>query len=264
MQNETDLLTKRNPEDYASSNVLAREIAAEMLTRLDLMNLKPQVIMDLGCGVGDTTMLLRNRFPNANIIAIDADNNMLRFAKQQKKIAAEWICASVHDLPLQENSVDLLIANLLLPWCDTLEKNFYAWRRILRPDGLFMFTSLGPDTLREMHTLPLLFPRLVDMHDIGDLLTGTGFKDPVLDVDYFTLTYRKASQLFHELIATGMIAGDVQDLESRLKKNNEDVYPITYEVIFGHAFAPALDVDHVADETGVIRIPISHILRRKK
>lgn len=257
-----DLLKTRTPEEYAAAAVLAREVGETLLTRLDLIALKPQVIVDLGCGVGDVTALLRKRYPDAKIIAIDASNDMLTYAKQQRKITAEWLCSSMQDLPLLKHSVDLLVANLVLPWCETLNELISSWRHILRPDGLFMFTTLGPDTLRELHQLPLLFPHVIDMHDLGDVLTHTGFKDPVLDVNYYNFTYKDRMQLFYELTATGMIAGNVAELKNSLTKNNQDVYPVTYEVIFGHAFGPPIHADHVADAEGVVRIPISHILKR--
>lgn len=254
-----NLLQARNPADYAESAVLAREVGEQMIARLDFVTLQPRRIVELGCGVGDSTLLLRERYPDAKIIALDSSADMLEYAKQ-RKIDADWFCGSVDNLPLQEHSVDLLVANLLLPWCDDLEVLLREWRRVLRPDGLFIFTSLGPDTLCQLTEFPLYFPHLMDMHNVGDALTHTGFADPVLDLDYFTLTYRDPARLFHELQATGMIAGDISQVQ--LKKNADDVYPLTYEVIFGHAWGPAVHVDHVADESGVVRIPVSHILRR--
>jgi malonyl-CoA O-methyltransferase len=254
------LLAARNPAEYAESAVLMREVGEQMLARLDFVTLQPTVIVDLGCGVGDCTQLLRKRYPAAKLIAIDSADSMLAYAKKHLSIEADWLQAPAQNLSIAENSVDLLIANFLLPWCDDLQATLREWRRILRPDGLFMFTSLGPDTLHQLREFSLYLPHFMDMHDIGDALTHTGFADPVLDLDYFTITYQDQKKLFHELRATGMIAGDTNQIE--LQKNADDVYSLTYEVIFGHAWGPALHVDQVADEAGVVRIPVSHILRR--
>ncbi len=254
-----NLLAARNPAEYAESAVLMREVGEQMLARLDFVTLQPTVIVELGCGVGDCTQLLRKRYPAAKIIAIDSAD-MLAYAKKQLTIAADWVQAPILNLPIEEHSVDLLVANFLLPWCDDLAAALREWRRVLRPDGLFMFTSLGPDTLHQLRETNLHLPNFVDMHDVGDALTQAGFADPVLDLDYFTLTYRDQKKLFHELIATGMVGGDSSHIE--LQKNADDVYSLTYEVIFGHAWGPALHADHVADASGVVRIPVSHILRR--
>lgn len=142
-----------------------------MLQRLDLVSLQPQAIAELGSSDGHLTSLLAARYPAARLTSIPD---------------AEATCT----LSLADESVDLLIANFLLPWCDDGEKALREWYRILRPDGLLMFTSLGPDTLRELHTTSLQFPNFIDMHNIGDGLMKAGFADPVMDMDYFTLTYR--------------------------------------------------------------------------
>jgi malonyl-CoA O-methyltransferase len=254
-----DLLIARDPAKYAESAVLARLLAEQMLARLDLVTLQPQVIVDLGCGVGDSTVLLKNRYPDAKIIAMDSSIAMLSYAKHQHKQKADWLHVAIDNLPLPEHSVDMIWVNLLLPWCAELEI-VREWRRILRPDGLFMMSALGPDTLKELHASKLHFPHLVDMHHIGDALTKAGLIDVVLDMDYFTFTYRNDAQLFQELQATGMIWGDVAEMQ--LEKTPEGVYPITYEVIFGHAWGPPVHADHMADEKGEVHIPISHILRR--
>lgn len=253
-----ELLEARSPADYAEAAVLQREVLKEVLSRLSLITLKPHLIMDVGCATGDSTAMLKKQYPNAHIIAIDSSTAMLDYAKQTIS-SVEWLCTSFTSLPLSDHSVDFILANLTMPWCDDLKKLFCEWRRILKPNGLLMVTTLGPDTLRELHHLPLAFPHLIDMHDVGDLLTQTGFKDPVLDVDYFTLTYRDPPKLWHELQVTGMIAGEVKPLLLEKKENH---YEVSVEVIFGHAFGPDFNANHTADEKGEVRIPVSHILRR--
>lgn len=252
-----NLWQARNPEEYAKSAALVRELGEQTLARLEFMTLQPQVIVDVGCGVGDSTRLLHERYPQAKIIALDSTESMVAYAQKQPIPNVEWTHAPLDHLPLQSSSVDLLVANLVLPWCSHLELFINEWRRVLRPDGLLMLTTLGPDTLHELHKTSLLLPHMIDMHNVGDALVQAGFADPVLDVDYFTLTYRDHARLFQELQATAMIAGDTSHIQ--LEKNADEVYPLTYEVIFAHAWGPA---GHTADETGVVKIPISHILRR--
>ncbi len=256
-----NLLSARDPAVYAECAVLQRLVATELLARLDFVTLQPRVIVDMGCGVGDVSTLLRTRYRDANIMAVDASFAMLSYAKQQKN-DADWLCASVDRIPFASHSVDLIVANLLLPWCTDLQAVCAEWQRILRPDGLLMLTMLGPDTLRELHPSTLFFPQLMDMHNLGDLLTQQKFAHPVLEADYFTLTYRDSRQLFHELRATSMMSGDGDKVQ--LEKNSQNVYPLTFEVIFAHAFGTSFDAQHVVDESGEVRIPLSHILRQKK
>ncbi|MEO8402631.1 MAG: methyltransferase domain-containing protein [Gammaproteobacteria bacterium] len=254
------LLQARKPVDYAAVSVLAQEVGKQMFADLDFIHLRPKQILELGCNTGELTEALAARYPDAEIIALDPSQAMLDYAKQRQAKNVNWTCSSFETLPVPDHSIDLLIANLLLPWCDDLNTLFREWRRVLRPNGLFMLTSLGPDTLHSLQNTQLVLPNFVDMHDVGDVMIAAGFVDPVLNVDYFTLTYRDQAKLLAELQSTGMIAGDISHIQ--LEKNAEGVYPLVYEIIFGHAWGPSLDADHVADEFGEIRIPLSHIMRR--
>jgi len=253
-----ELLQARIPAEYTLASVLQREVLNEVFSRLDFITLQPHIILDAGCTVGDAAVMLKKRYPNARIIAADASPEMLKYA-QQRDTHIEWLCASLTALPLPDHSVDLIMANGVLPWCDELQKLLQEWRRILRPNGLLMLTAWGPDTLRELHDLPLAFPQLMDMHTVGDLLVQAGFADPVLDTDYFTLTYQDQKKLWHELQVTGMIAGNTEVIQLEKIANH---YALSYEVIFGHAWGPGANVAHPADQSGEVRIPLSHILRR--
>jgi malonyl-CoA O-methyltransferase len=134
------------PAAYAQAAVLAQAINAEMLARLEWVTLQPNIILDVGCGTGQGTQLLQQRYPEAQIIALDNAYPMLQFTKQQASSTVS-VCADAAQLPLVSHSVDLIFANLLLPWCADIASVLSEWRRVLRPEGLLMFSSLGPDTL---------------------------------------------------------------------------------------------------------------------
>ncbi len=253
-----ELLEARIPAEYAEAAVLQREVLNEIVGRLQLVTLKPEHILDVGCATGDSVVMLKKHYPNADMIAIDSSTAMLDYAKKQLPLI-KYICASYNDLPLPDHSTDLILANLTMPWCDDLQAMLREWRRVLRPNGLLIITALGPDTLRELHELPLAFPQLMDMHNVGDLLMQQGFKDPVLDVDYFTLTYRDLKKMRHELQVMGMIAGDVSQIQLEKKDN---CYALSMEIIFGLAWAADVNSHSVMDAKGEVRIPVSHILRR--
>ena len=253
-----ELLAARIPDAYANACVVMREVLHQLYARLEFVTLKPGRIVDMGCATGDSTAMLRKLYPHADITAVDSSPVMLAYASQQLS-GVNWLCATGALLPLRDHSVDLIAANLFLPWCHDLEKTLGEWRRILRPEGLLVLTALGPDTLREFHEFPLAFPQLIDMHNIGDMLMQAKFADPVLDVDYLTLSYRDDKKLWQELQITGMIAGDVEKIQ--LEKS-EDARTLSFEIIFGHAWGPNINVNHVMDRYGEVRIPVPHITRK--
>lgn len=245
---------KWSPEKYAESSVLYNECGKEMLARLDWMTLAPKVIIDAGCGIGELSADLQVRYPDAHILAIDASLPMLEHPAPSQKTAR--ICADATNLPVTNASVDLLAANFLLPWHAQLQKLFHEWHRVLCPEGLITFTSLGPDSLRELRPLcetAAIIPRLIDMHDIGDMLVQEGFADPVLDVEYYTLSYREKQKLINEMCALGILHNDAV-----LADCTE--WSITFEIIHGHAWKPEKN-GFAPDSDGIARIPVSSLRR---
>ena len=140
-----------SPVDYAKASVLARAVGMEMLARLDWMTLKPRVIVDLGGGTGEMSVRLQQRYQDAHVITLALSEDMLQHAKQHASTLS-CVCADAVSLPLPNHSVDLLFANLLVPWQVDIE-SLCEWRRVLRPDGLLMFSAFGPDTLKEWQAI---------------------------------------------------------------------------------------------------------------
>jgi malonyl-CoA O-methyltransferase len=129
-----------------------------------------------------------------------------------------------------------------------------------------MVNALGPDTLR--HWRDRLqsehLPCFMDMHDLGDLLLKVGFSDPVADVDGYTANYKDVKRFFHELRASGCWFPDeaaVRVAESVVQKDQIEWYT---EVIYAHAFAPAVTNEVSMSEDGIARFPLSHLRRQLK
>lgn len=216
-----------NNDDAA---VVARTLAEQMLERLTLVALQPKRIYEAGNSFG----LLKKQYPHAEIIT--------------------------SDLFAEDSSIDLLFANLVLPWSKNIEITLREWQRILRPEGVLMFTSLGPDTLTEIQDNQILLPKPVDMHLLGDALMQAGFADPVMDVEHFTVTYRDYNQLLQELKMTKMISEQQQSL--KITKNSEGIFELSYEIVYGHAWGIEKKAGYVADETGTVKIPLSDLKRK--
>jgi len=240
--------------------VIAREALEEMLSRLEWMAVKPSVIIDAGCGLAEASLQLQKRYPLAQILSLDNSTAMLTEAN-----ASFRVCAAAEVLPLANQSVNFIFANMLLPWVAEPKKLLREWRRVLRPDGLLMFSTLGLDTLRECRamTAASLFPMLLDMHDIGDELMAAGFSDPVLDVNYYTTSYRSKEKLLAELQASGMLfAGSETAIQENMPPSTEGKYEVTYEVVYAHAFAPSSEASTTA-ANGEFKIPVSQLIKTR-
>jgi malonyl-CoA O-methyltransferase len=239
-----------SPKEYEEAAVIAREAGEEMLSRLDWMTLQPNLIVEVGSGLGETSQQLQIRYKHASVIAIDQSESMLMHAKYNTKV-----CADAASLPFANQSVDLLFANFLLPWHVDVASLLREWRRVLKPDGLLMLSALGPDTLQECrpHLQDYILPDCVDMHVIGDLMLQEGFSEPVLDVNHYTTVYKSQEKMFYELEVSGMV------LSCQRKLAASEAYQVTYEVIYAHAFAPALRDEVAPSSDGLVRVPLSYL-----
>jgi len=262
------------PERIAPSDFLRREIAERMHERLGLVKLVPKQVLDAGCGAGADLALLQKTYPAAQILGLDGAGAMARAARgpvaqggalnqlltrlMPAKAGVDVLCGDYGNLPFGANSLDLLWSNLALHWHPQPDRVFAEWRRVLRTDGLLMFSSFGPDTFTEVraafaeldlhtHTLPF-----VDMHDFGDQLVAAGFSTPVMDMERITVTYDTPQALLADVRALGG-----NPLESRRRgligraawqrmldaleaqRRPDGKLALTFEVIYGHAFRPA-------------------------
>lgn len=250
-----------------AASALHREIGARMLERLDYIKLAPQRVLDLGCANGGALPGLAQRFPAASLLALDfAQRRVARAAPKRSgfgrgldqltgKGARLGICANMQALPLTNESVNLVWSNLALHWLnDPAPAITEAWR-VLAPGGLLMFATLGPDTLTELRqAMPQRVHRFIDLHDIGDLLVGTRFATPVMDMERITLTYSTPEALQRELHDSGSAnamfgrarglagrASHAQALERLcVQRNAEGRISASFEVIYGHAWKPAV------------------------
>lgn len=247
---------------YDDVAVLQREVRARLLEHLDPIRLSPSRVLDLGCGTGGGLQSLGERFGDAEQIGIDLAPAMLAHAGARLPRWRRWlgaraptlVCADAERLPLAAGSVDLVFSNLALQWCDA-PRVFAESARVLRNEGLILFSTFGPDTLHELraafraadageHVLPF-----VDMHDLGDALVHAGFGDPVMEMERITLEYATVRALVDDLRRLGAVnalPGRTRGLMGPKRwRQMEGAYealrrdghlPSTWEVVYGHAW----------------------------
>lgn len=202
----------RLAEHYESHAALQTEVAERLLSRLDGLRFEPSRIVDIGCADGRQCQALHQRFPKARVIGIDLSTGMLSQAKARRRWWRrnfELLRADGSRLPLAEDSVDLVYANLSLGWLDDIEAALRSWRRVLRPGGLALLSTYGPDTLRPQRARltppPAAFSLLPDVQRLGTLLVRAGFAEPVLDTDWITTVFPHSAARLAELRGCGLL-----------------------------------------------------------
>lgn len=244
---------------------LAREVANRMAERLALMRSQPTHILDLGCGSGADLPMLAAHYPAATLFGLDLCQTLL-----PRPQAAGWlqrllggapiqrsICADAEQLPLQRSSMQMVWSNLMLNWLHDPLPALREMHRVLQIDGLLMFSTLGPDTLRELRSvLPAhhgeRVHRFIDMHDLGDALVKAGFAEPVMDMETITLTYNELDDLLRDLRqAGGQNASSArprglsgkrgwqQAREAYEQLRRDGRLPASFEIVYGHAWKAA-------------------------
>jgi malonyl-CoA O-methyltransferase len=278
-----DLLRVRKlfgrPQRLGDAEFLRREVATRMHERLALVRIDPQRVLDAGCGEGADLLSLQKRYPNAQVFGIDAAPAMVASARATQRAATsslnrmitQWLpnslqsthgaaawCGDFAELALPAQAVDLIWSNLALHWHPSPDRVFAEWRRVLRTDGLLMFSCFGPDTFKELRTafnvagMPAAMLPFVDMHDFGDMLIEAGFSTPVMDMETITVTYRSTERLFADVRAlggnplhtrgrglTGAQAWRRLLAQLERMRSADGTISLTFELIYGHAFRPA-------------------------
>jgi malonyl-CoA O-methyltransferase len=269
---------------FDAAAVLHTQVREELLQRLQLTALAPRLVLDAGAGTGHGSRALKRRYPKAIVVALDSSLQMLRAAGRQQPWLRrfERVCADAELLPLGDASVDLIVSNLMLHWCNP-DSVFAEFRRVLAPRGLLSFSAFGPDTLRELRSAwgrvdsHSHVHQFIDMHDLGDALVRSGFAAPVLDVERFTLRYLNVRRVAADLKATGAhnaTVGRSRGLTgprkfAAMQAAYEDFrqdgrLPATYEVVFAHAWVPAHARQNPVGSTSVSLEEIKRELRARR
>lgn len=242
----------RTAESFDAHDHVHRELARRLLEHLDPIRVAPERILELGCATGSLSRELVRRYPKCRVMAVDFSlRRLARSAAQTPRFfnRQSHLCADAVRLPLAQGSMDMVCANLLLPWIAEPARMLAECARVLRHGGLLLLSSLGPDTLRELRALMAGGPQRVhplpDMHELADSLVGSGFSDVVADAEVLLAEYRGPADLLRELRQTGSTyaapsrAGHLaagSGLEHLRGATSPDPFSVSFEVVYVHAW----------------------------
>lgn len=263
MRRSTRRAFERAAATYDAHSVLQREVGVRLIEHLEGIRIDPSRVLDIGCATGASFDALRARFPKARIGGVDIAQAMLQRARlrapwwKRQFGGAPWLVAGdAERLPFAHGSAELVFSNLMLQWCEP-GAVFAEVARVLRAGGLFMFSTFGPDTLKELRAAfaaagrPERVNTFIDMHDLGDALVHAGFADPVMEMEMITLEYATVDALLRELKGLGSspraehphglsAKGASQAMRAEYEKlRRGGALPSTYEVVYGHAWKVA-------------------------
>src|SRR5207302_10108862 len=238
------------------------EVASRMLGRLDYVKLAPRCILDAGSGPGRDARALIARYAGSVVSALGSSAPMPRrrgLLARRRGRARLAVCADLAQLPLPQGTIDLAWSNMALHWLSEPLAAFQELQRVLAPEGLLMFSTLGPDTLKELRAAAgeRRVHAFLDMHDLGDMLVAAGFSAPVMDMELLSLTYPDSSGLLADLRASGQTCARADRPRGLAGKRfgarvRSGLGPhATFEVVYGHAWKAA---PRVAEEVKTVRV----------
>ena len=249
---------------YRQANSLQNVVARRLLERMEYMTLEPQQLLDMGSGPGTSALLLQGAFKKARVLELDMSPGMLlESSRNDRKFFSRRsrVCADAEKMALRSSSVDVVFSSLMLQWCDNPDSVFTEVERVLKPNGLFIFSSFGPDTLKELRQSwqavdnEVHVNTFLDMHDVGDGLVRCGLQNPVLEVEYIDFQYEDARRLMQDLKQLGAqnsnqgrrrsLTGKTRMqrmLAEYEKHRHQGKLPVTYEVVYGHAWKSPVEL----------------------
>lgn len=242
---------------YDGFATLQRKVGLELLERFYIAN-QQDTLIDLGCGTGFITQQLLMQPDIKQIVAIDIALSMINVTRekliQQKNI--QYICADAECLPLANHSVDQIVSNLALQWCQNLEILFTGFNKLLKPQGKLVFSTFGVDTLKELKQAWSEVDKYSHVNSFYSadqlfaILQQSGFHDIQIETKQFQSAYPSVMELMRELKGIGahsVISGrnkqmtrrkDMHQMFNAYEKFRLDgMIPACYEIIFVSAKA---------------------------
>lgn len=232
-----------------------QKIAIDMtLEVLDQHDLTVRRVLDLGSGTGLARPQLMRRFGSEAYYALDLSHAMLRYSQQQDASKVNAICADIEHLPIMNEAISVMFSTSTLQWCKNLSTLLLDLKRAITPDGLFVFSTFGPNTLIELrHAFAQVdsgqhvqsFP---SQQALSSALQEAGFRRICLQSSDCVIQYSHPLQLLRDIKAAGANyhSGGAVGCYGKAKftrmlghypcsDDNPEIFPATYEVIYGCA-----------------------------
>lgn len=257
----TDEISKAFNKQATAYELAAKvqlEIGTRLFERLQYLKMSPRRILDLGCGPGVFSRELAKQYPKAQIVSLDLAHAMILAARKKQSWRRKWslVTADMLHMPFADGLFDLVFANQVVHWGNPMAAVFRELNRVMSANGCLMFSTLGPDTFQELKTAwsgadwfahVNNFP---DMHDVGDSLMAEHFLEPVMDMEHLAVHYESLPKLVHALKSQGVRNINPQRNQGLTGRNawnqfeanyanlvtEQGKYPLSYEVVYGHAW----------------------------
>jgi malonyl-CoA O-methyltransferase len=242
----------------------------------------PESILDLGSGTGYCSAALAQKYPGARLTTIDLATAMVqrtrgRFSKWSRfRRGHQFVCGDAEMLPFADQSFDMIFSNLTIQWCGDLEQTFSEMKRVLKPGGVLLYTTLGPDTLKELRASwaavddQVHVNTFLDMHDVGDAMLRSRLAEPVMDMEHLTMTYEDAMTLMRDLKTLGAhnvnpgrnhgltAPARVREVVAAYEqfRDSGGLLPASYEVVYGHAWRAEKEAEQRQQPAGEFSVPV--------
>jgi malonyl-CoA O-methyltransferase len=281
VNNEISKAFNKHASEYELAAKVQREIGERLFERLQYLKISPKRILDLGCGPGAFSRELTLMYPKAQVFGLDFAHDMLLQAKKKQSWRRKWplVTADMKSMPFATGMFDLVFANQVIHWSSSLARVFRELNRVMNVNGCLMFTTLGPDTFKELKKAWAEVNQyahvneFIDMHDIGDCLMAEHLLDPVMDMELLSVHYETLPHLIRALKKqgvrninsernrglTGKTAWKQFEKNYAAMQTDKGKYPLTYEVVYGHAWKGEQRKTGNGIET---LIPVSQIKRK--
>lgn len=208
-------------------------------------------ILDIGCGTGNYTDLLKSKFPHSNLSAIDISSNMINIAK--KKLGnynnIKFLVADA-ETPAFNETFDLITSNSALQWFNHLPVCLRKYKNLLQKNGQIYFSLFGPTTfieirkiLKDFFSKELLTPtsEFITASEISNILNSI-YKEVGIETELIRKEFNSLLQLFKHIKYTGTqgegldkkflwTPNKVKNLEQEYRRQYKTIR-VTYEVIF--------------------------------